>query len=80
MDLRKELIDYTKYIMDEITDGDIATINAYIANRRSINCDLDETQTVRQNEQTKKVCVVCQDHFLADEKYHNVCPWCSNNP
>ena len=55
MDLRKELIDFGKTIQKNYgiflsTEHLEQEIDSYL----SINCDLDETQTVRQNEQQEK--------------------------
>lgn len=79
MDLRKELIEYTKYIMDEITDGDLYTIDEYIENRNSINRGSTETQADRQNEQGgNKNCGYdeCQDGLIMKGRVAHKCPSC----
>tara|TARA_R110002111_G_scaffold231989_1_gene293095 strand:- start:271 stop:528 length:258 start_codon:yes stop_codon:yes gene_type:complete len=61
MDLRKKLIDFEKWQQQQLLIPDEAekVVDLYL---KSINCDLDETQTVRQNEDAESICL-CPDHY-----------------
>ena len=51
MDLRKELIDFCNHGgISSLVPSKACSIEELVDDYLSINCDLDETQTVRQNE------------------------------
>lgn len=63
MDLVKELIAFKIYLQNNTKLMiPFTAIDDYMEHR-AINCALDETQAVRQNEQTRDICPKCKTPF-----------------
>ena len=80
MELPEELIDFRNWCQKNAIQKNFEILDMLLMHyKKSIDCALDETQAVRQNEQTKEVCSYCNGSELDPNNktlYYKPCPRC----